>query len=835
MTLAEGRIFSSFTIYHLRTSYLSSIKDGVGERLITVDPAVFNTPGFRSAGWQPNPADIKRTYSPPIPTAIASDYFQAPPRSAGLPPPGFGDDEEEGGLVTGVGAGGDTLSQGLMNKRRRRREQMEEEDSSDLSDESEEGDGPNRYVHDDCSAMSIAQVMVADTIDRAAQQIKFVKMPVRTRSGSSPIRGSNVRDGPPFAMTSPLRRGGDGRVRRGSLGAVEAVKQRARRDTTTSSDMSSENEPEQTTSRRRQVNAAAATKATHALSENMQVATRQTTKDSTDLEDEDSADESAGSALSSEFAETAESPSFLNDATDSITDLTLPHLPAPETPHNSSPKKSKAAPTLLQALPPPRPISTVQPVSALSLAINAKRSKAASPFERFATFSGKGDPNPLHLKIYAPFSQEPTKPFEVPIQRTVRGETNFERKVTVADAIGLSLWRYAEENIAPTIGAEKMDVNRWTLRMVEDEEVDYDFPALDRIKPLGDFTSNNNRATRARSNAKSFDEFALVEATNEQFKDNERLTPNPAPEPRAQDEADDLTPQPSPGIPVPTPAPRRNPIYGPSFTSPAALRNASAAPVDAPATSTNHATPRTGASKIIKIHLTSPEGYPQLVALDVTTDTYLAEVFDIVCKKRNLDKAHHIMKLSGTNVIAPLDRVVESLGEHSDIDVVRRRFGNDGPMALTGSPGSTPPNAPLIVADRRKGIKKGTQMLHPLTQNEDALGSSANYKKYTVWRKQPMSFMPTHERILAIDGEYLHIMPGETGKSTIFDSGAKTTTIHFSSIIGCKCSRKHPSNFTVVVLKAKESKRYDFEAQNAEEAAEIVAEVKKRVEPFSER
>ncbi|KAI9826344.1 MAG: hypothetical protein M1832_000261 [Thelocarpon impressellum] len=802
-----------FTIYHLRTSYLSLIKDGVGDRLISVNPSVFNAPGFRSAGWQPNAADIKRTYSPPIPTAIASDYFQAPPRSAGLPPPGFGDDDDEGGLVTGGGGSGDTLGPGLQARRRRRREQMEEEDSSDLSDESDDADGNQR----------------------AAQQIRFVKMPVRTRSGSSPIRGSNVRDGPASSMTSPMRRAGESRLRRGSLGAVEAMKQRARRDTTTSSDLSSENEVDPSMARRKHINPASAARATRALADNMQAVSRQATKESTDLEEEDSADGSAGTALSSEFAETADSPSFLNGVTNSLASLPLDHIASPDTPQRPGPKRSTPAPTHLQALPPPRPISVMQPVSALSLAINAKRSKAASPFDRFATLSGKGDPNPLHLKIYAPFSAKPAQPIEVPIRRAVRDDANVDRKVSVVDAIGLSLWRYSEENIAPPFTGEQMNVNRWTLRMVEDEEVDYDFPALERIKPLNDFTSNNNRAARARSNAKVYDEFALVEATDEQCRDNERLTPNPAPEPKVQEEAEDLTPQPSPGpASVPVPAPRRNPVLGPSYPSPA-LRHTPAAPVDAPATSTSHATPRTGPSKIIKVHLTSPEGYPQLVALDITTDTYLAEVFDIVCKKRNLDKAHHILKVTGTNVIAPLDRIVESLGEHSDIDLVRRRFGNDGPMALTGSPGSTPPNAPLVVTDRRKGLRKGTQMLHPLTHKEDALGSSANYKKYTVWRKQPMSFMPTHERILAIDGEYLHVMPGETGKSTIFDSGAKTTTIHFSSIIGCKSSRKHPSNFTVVVLKAKESKRYDFEAQNAAEAAEIVEDIKKRVEPFSER
>jgi hypothetical protein len=112
--------------------------------LINVDSSVLNNPAFRAAGWVPNAADIKRTYSPPIPTAVTSEYFQAP-RSAGLKSPeGFGDDEEEGGMVTG-GASNDTVGPTLNAKRRRRKEQLEEDDSSDLSDESDDEDDTQRW------------------------------------------------------------------------------------------------------------------------------------------------------------------------------------------------------------------------------------------------------------------------------------------------------------------------------------------------------------------------------------------------------------------------------------------------------------------------------------------------------------------------------------------------------------------------------------------------------------------------------------------------------------------------------------------------------------------
>lgn len=112
-------------------------KDGIGERLINVDSSILNDPNFRAAGWTANIADIKRTYSPPIPTTISSNYFAAPPRSAGTAPAGFGDEEEEGGMVTGRGST-DTVGPGPNVKRRRLREQQDEDDSSDLSDDSDE-------------------------------------------------------------------------------------------------------------------------------------------------------------------------------------------------------------------------------------------------------------------------------------------------------------------------------------------------------------------------------------------------------------------------------------------------------------------------------------------------------------------------------------------------------------------------------------------------------------------------------------------------------------------------------------------------------------------------
>ncbi|KAL8721537.1 MAG: hypothetical protein Q9225_001791 [Loekoesia sp. 1 TL-2023] len=788
-----------FLIWQLRTSYLTHVKDGVGERLITVDSSILNDPSFRAAGWSASNADIKRTYSPPIPTAITSDYFAAPPRSAGFAPPGFNDEEEEGGMVTGRGST-DTVGPGPNIRRRRRREQHEEEDSSDLSDESDE------EVDD----------------SRAAQQIKFAKMPVRHRAGSSPIRSSATKEGIEVLVTSPSRPSGNGRLRRGSLGAVEAIKQRARRDTTTSSDMSSENELDPSIFKRRQLNPARAAKASTLLSEKHKEDERQNMRSI----DEDSAEGSDASSLSSGFLDAADSGSLLDD----LNPLAAPVAsarPSDVAPIEESPKKLKPPPSsMLQTPIPKRPISTVVPGSLLGQAIRAQKSTPKNPVELFARLSGKGVPNPLNIRIYAPFSESPSKPFEMPLQRTTQDSESGETpQVTVADAIGLSLWRYMEEQYKPPLDSSQLNVNRWALRMIEDGEVDYDFPPLVRTRPISDFTSNNNRGPRGRSREKPYDSFALVKASDAEFKENQKLTPKYDQQfAAAQEQAANESPQ-------------QNRTDGESKDLsaaapelPAAVRKLTAAPSDRPVLATQHSTPRMGPPKMLRIHFRSLEAYSQNTTIEVTTDTYLAEVLDTVCKKWKLDKAYHHLRVTGTRTVAPVDRTVESIGGHTDLDLERRRFVNEGAVGLSGSPGSSTPNAPLLLkTDSPRRGKRNAPMLHPLAQKQDLPGSTGRYKKYTVFRKQPMSFTSHHQYTLILDEEYMHAIPAESARTV---SNEKTRRIPFSQIVGCKQSSRHAKQFKVVVFRENAQKRYDFIAQTAAEAAEIVEETSRGMEPY---
>ncbi|KAK9367447.1 stress-activated map kinase interacting protein 1-domain-containing protein [Lipomyces kononenkoae] len=142
----------------------------------------------------------------------------------------------------------------------------------------------------------------------------------------------------------------------------------------------------------------------------------------------------------------------------------------------------------------------VEHVSNLSVLIKLSQAAEKNPFEIYTSASGVGELKPLRLKLYCPSSSTPTLPFDVVVKPYV----------TVADTIGYSLYRYWEEKRQPELDDDKCDVDCWTLRIVEEDgEPDKDFPALDRTRIISAF---------------SFDEFALVEATPTQVKENRKLS-----------------------------------------------------------------------------------------------------------------------------------------------------------------------------------------------------------------------------------------------------------------------------------------------------------------------
>ncbi|KAJ8609214.1 hypothetical protein MRB53_039250 [Persea americana] len=614
-------------------------------------------------------------------------------------------------------------------------------------------------------------------------------MPERPRAGSSPLQTRVPQDSPSLLVTSPSRPPGS-RLRNGSITSVGAVRDRGRRGTVNSSDLSSENDPVHPSPRRRQHQAhrhrAAGGRSSPVPEDANASQPSGAGVDASDLHDDDELD-SDDDSLASGFSVDAGKPAEV--------------------------------PQVLPVLPPPRPISVIQPVSALTKALHAQKEQNSSPFDRFAILDGTGNAQQLYVKITMPYAANSGQPTEMILQKV----TADNSPLSVAQAIGHCLWRYGHDKLDPQIPVDRRNVNWWTFRMVEDGEIDLDFPALGRTRPLSDFTSNNNRGQRGRSREKPKQAAAV--------KSSSAVQPQPVNPPQARRRRSL------------TFVPPQHPILGSKFANPAIRKDSLAMfePYNA-----QQAQEPTGPAVTIKVHFTTNDLRPLVIPIEATTDTYIAEVFTEVCNRLKVDKAAFVLKVSNTTTVAPTDRTIEALGaDHSSLDLVPRRFVTDGPFGFTNSPGgaSTSPNAPILLTNTGTP-KRGRRGIHPLAQqHSDQFDTAANirgvigaYKRYNVVRKSPMSFTPAHARTLALDGEYMHIMPGEAGRERLLEAAqGKTTTVHFSNVVGSKVSRKHPRSFRVVIYRERETKRYDFEAVSTEEATEIVAEIRNSIEAFKER
>jgi len=461
------------------------MKDGVGERVITVNPSSLNIPAFKNAGWGFG-TEIKRTYSPPIPCGPAGEYFASAAGKA------FNDEA----TVTGVGMGGDEGST-LMGSRF-------SSDSFDTNNtKTPKGDGvvkgsgglPMHREEDDSSDMSDdSDDDDTEGADKPGQKITFnfskKEIPHRPRAGSSPIRNA-----PQVLITSPsLSKKGTRRLRGGSHGDVDFNKGSAAVDYETVPGADEDLLSSGVVAEQERMHS--------------DIVNRLRSSPNSSLPKDrgfDSADESdASSTLSSDFMPTADSnPTVIGNSL-------------------SPPRRAveRTSPAALHALPPPiRPVSMAQPVSLLTMLLKAKAAEEENPMAEYGFFSGKGELKPLYLKIYIPFSR--SSPFEVVVSLFAKeeGGESMNRETTVAEVIGYVLYKYIEEKREPALNPAQLDINRWAFRMMDDGEPDNDFPPLERTHPVTTFMAKKlprGRFGAAAKEPKLEGEFALCRATDEQ-------------------------------------------------------------------------------------------------------------------------------------------------------------------------------------------------------------------------------------------------------------------------------------------------------------------------------
>ncbi|KAI8999440.1 stress-activated map kinase interacting protein 1-domain-containing protein [Gaertneriomyces semiglobifer] len=216
--------------------------------------------------------------------------------------------------------------------------------------------------------------------------------------------------------------------------------------------------------------------------------------------------------------------------------------------------------------------------------------------------------------------------------------------------------------------------------------------------------------------------------------------------------------------------------------------------------STSHSQQSLAATTVfLKVHLYSTIEVKQTTTMPVPSNIPLSEIYDQICRKRKYDPTKYVFKMADTKTDVPLDKTLDQL-KVSELCILKKSGGGAGDVFLR------PP-------DEKPDTDTQPRFIEPDEY-------SSMYKQYTVSHK---AFVGRHERLLTIDGDYIHIMAAEN--KNFFDT-MKTSSHHISSVVSCKPIKKQSASFRFLVQGSKgESKSYDFEATSQNEAAEICAKI----------
>ncbi|WVF69708.1 hypothetical protein IAT40_004487 [Kwoniella sp. CBS 6097] len=437
---------------------------------------------------------------------------------------------------------------------------------------------------------------------------------------------------------------------------------------------------------------------------------------------------------------------------------------------------------------------------------------APNPFASlYATVAAPSSLPSLSLEMYFPHSKKPADPIIAKVRKDA----------TVEEVTGFGLYKYWEEGRLPLLSDDEDEVKwssvGWGLRIVEDDgEVDEDFPALDRDSQISKF---------------SYGQFAIVEATEEQIRQNAAKAPTIQRRPSRI--LASARPSRPPGAPQP-------PSRGNTLNVPSAQNNASSSAassfsslehtplgVAGPALSTT-ATAMKGSvglsstsSEIVrlKIRVTASADVHFTTTTNVPSDMYIADLTEVLCKKKRLQMpaTDWVLCLADLTLALPLDRTVASLEGRTDLALVRRQWATEHGLRIDDRRGGDPSASIFKRQSEPAPMQRFGPGLADFTQT---------YKKYTVQRKIAIG---RHERVLAIDGDYIHIMPSES--RAFFDS-MKTTSFHITLVASCKLTGR-AGGFKINVWREGAQKRYEFEAENQRQAADIVSTIRQLMKSYS--
>ncbi|KAJ7148646.1 hypothetical protein C8R43DRAFT_1088314 [Mycena crocata] len=200
----------------------------------------------------------------------------------------------------------------------------------------------------------------------------------------------------------------------------------------------------------------------------------------------------------------------------------------------------------------------------------------------------------------------------------------------------------------------------------------------------------------------------------------------------------------------------------------------------------------------------TPDTVHIATTIPVSAGMYMQEVLERVCRKTKLDHPEDYALLlanDNTRILIPLDRTVASLQGKREPVLIRRTMIDDNVVRGTGK--TTDPNASIL--------KRMSDT--PEVKYSSAIDYNV-YKQYTINRKMPM-LVAKQERTLAFDGFYIHILPtaNKAGKA-VFDRVSRTAG-----------SRLRARRSSSLCWARGGKKRYNYEAECAKHAGEIVAQI----------
>lgn len=225
----------------------------------------------------------------------------------------------------------------------------------------------------------------------------------------------------------------------------------------------------------------------------------------------------------------------------------------------------------------------------------------------------------------------------------------------------------------------------------------------------------------------------------------------------------------------------------------------------------------------LRIRIPSPHKGVEAITttLNVPTDMYLADVLEQVCKKKDLgnprDWALIVPATSNfivgrKEVVVPLDRTVESLQGVNLLALVKR---SQVPSALLrqsrrGATNNTNPSASIF-----KRLSEP-----PQPKYVTATDLTTTFKSYQVHTKR-RGILGKQERMLSIDGDYVHIGPPAPALLAVHHANSasaegKTSSYHATQLL--ECARRGSHGVKLVVWREAGQKRYDVEAEDAKSA-----------------